>query len=290
MPPRSDPPGVPPGVPPRSAPRSAPPERPPERPPGAPPRSDPRSDPLYNSFHMHALACRKWYSDHFAVPEYRYFWVPKYHYALHLAQDIWRFGPPRLNWCFGYEAKNQPLKKGTKRSNFKNPPMATANFWCESSDDHLRRKHARRLPTLQPGKVTASGTIAAFPSMRRELSFLAQKACLDEGTTTYSFLGGVTTHNQVIEPLGYADVALEGGQQLCQVQSLVMADGQLFAWVTAYPPSVLTYDELGVLHILRGALEASNARSLLLSMATHAFAPLWHFPQSDGSMTFISKW
>ena len=90
--------------------------------------------------------------------------------------------------------------------------------------------------------------------------------------------------------MGYADVALEGGQQLCQVQSLVMADGQLFAWVTAYPPSVLTYDELGVLHILRGALEASNARSLLLSMATHAFAPLWHFPQSDGSMTFISKW
>ena len=27
-----------------------------------------------------------------------------------------------------------------------------------------------------------------------------------------------------------------------------------------------------------------------LSMSTHAIAPLWHFPQSDGSITFISKW
>ena len=80
-----------------------------------------------------------WHTNFFLVDEYKEFWKPKFHWAMHLPLDIWRFGPPRLNWCMAYEAKNQPLKRGCKRSNFKNAPKSTAEFWAESTDFHLQR-------------------------------------------------------------------------------------------------------------------------------------------------------
>ena len=27
------------------------------------------------------------------------YWVPKWHWASHMAHDVLRFGPPRLTWC-----------------------------------------------------------------------------------------------------------------------------------------------------------------------------------------------
>ena len=77
---------------------------------------------------------------------------------------------------------------------------------------------------------------------------------------------------------------------LCKVDHILVADQQMYTWVTMYPASVLAYDAYGVLHIPGGSLEASAGQCMLLSVGTNAFAPLWHFEQSDGSFTFISKW
>ena len=44
---------------------------------------------------------------------------PKHHFLTHTAVDIINFGPPRFFWCFGYEAKNQEVKRAAASSNFK---------------------------------------------------------------------------------------------------------------------------------------------------------------------------
>ena len=231
-----------------------------------------------------------WFTTVFSVPEYKDFWVPKYHFAMHLAHDIWRFGPPRLNWCFGYEAKNQPLKRGCKRSNFKNPAKATAEFWCQSSDHHLQSGRARRLPANQPGEVVKLGAAAIFPHMSAELAHVAAELGLD-AEAIYSFLGSVACQKQQLYPQGYADITVAGVAQLAKIEHLIVADNHMYAFVTLYAPSVRAYDVHGVLHIAGTALaDTSTSRYMCLSMSTHAIAPLWHFPQSDGSITFISKW
>ena len=54
------------------------------------------------------------------VPEYSGRLRPKHHFLTHSASDILNFGPPRNFWCFGYEAKNQEVKRAAASSNFKN--------------------------------------------------------------------------------------------------------------------------------------------------------------------------
>ena len=59
------------------------------------------------------------------VTEYRgYGKRPKKHFLTHLANDVWRHGPPRAFWCFGFEARNKLLKQLAQASNFKNEAMS----------------------------------------------------------------------------------------------------------------------------------------------------------------------
>ena len=65
--------------------------------------------------------------------------------------------------------------------------------------------------------------------------------------------------------------------------------GGLWAWVVVYPPTVLVYDSMGVLHIAQASLEHNAVETKLMHM-DQSFAPLWHFQQRDGSVTFLAKW
>ena len=53
------------------------------------------------------------------VPQFKDQMRPKHHFLTHTAVDIINFGPPRFFWCFGYEAKNQEVKRAAASSNFK---------------------------------------------------------------------------------------------------------------------------------------------------------------------------
>lgn len=64
-----------------------------------------------------------------AVPEYVGLKRPKHHFVAHLAQDIWRYGPPREYWCFGFEAFNRVIKAGARRSNWRDSTMSIATYW-----------------------------------------------------------------------------------------------------------------------------------------------------------------
>jgi hypothetical protein len=68
-----------------------------------------------------------------AVPEYNGLKRPKHHFLSHLATDIWRYGPPRGYWCFGFEGFNKVIKLGAERSNFKNETVSIMQYWSMRS-------------------------------------------------------------------------------------------------------------------------------------------------------------
>ena len=47
-----------------------------------------------------------------AVWEYNGLKRPKHHFVTHLPQEIWRYGPPREYWCFGFEGFNRVIDQG----------------------------------------------------------------------------------------------------------------------------------------------------------------------------------
>ena len=238
----------------------------------------------------------RWYTAFFAVPEYKKHWVPKMHWIQHLAHDIWRFGPTRHNWCMNYEAKNQPLKRGCKRStNFANPAKATAGFWCESTDFHLQREKNKRKSPVVAGPVCDEGPMAKYrdnPALIAQLEDMARCCGLEPSDQLmYTFLHSVSVSGREMRPETYAFVVL-GGQtepSFCKVARLMEFRGGLWAWVVVYPPTVLVYDPMGVLHIAQASLE-HNAVETKLMVMDQSFAPLWHFQQRDGSVTFLAKW
>ena len=68
------------------------------------------------------------------VPEYNGLKRPKHHFLSHLAWDIWRYGPPRGYWCFGFEGFNRVIKTGAQRSNWKDTTMSIMRYWsCRSA-------------------------------------------------------------------------------------------------------------------------------------------------------------
>lgn len=63
------------------------------------------------------------------VPQYAGLKKPKNHFLSHLALDVWRYGPPRGYWCFGFEHFNRVLKLGAKRALWKNEVVSIMRYW-----------------------------------------------------------------------------------------------------------------------------------------------------------------
>jgi hypothetical protein len=68
-----------------------------------------------------------------AVAVYNGLKRPKHHFLSHLASDIWRFGPPRGYWCFGFEGFNRVIKRGGQLSNWKNTTKSVMQYWSARS-------------------------------------------------------------------------------------------------------------------------------------------------------------
>ena len=73
-----------------------------------------------------------------AVPEYAGLKRPKHHFLVHLAGDVWRYGPPRGYWCFGFEGFNKIIKAGAEKSNFKDVTTSIMRYWQYRSARKLR--------------------------------------------------------------------------------------------------------------------------------------------------------
>lgn len=68
---------------------------------------------------------------------------PKHHFLTHVSHDVWRYGPPRGYWCFGFEAFNKVIKRGAKRSNFKREPLSVMQYYADWTTRNLSAKRSR---------------------------------------------------------------------------------------------------------------------------------------------------
>lgn len=76
------------------------------------------------------------------VWEYKGLKRPKHHFLVHMAHDIWRYGPPREYWCFGFEGFNRLIKQGARRSNYRDTTMSIMRYWSLwSASDELYSKY-----------------------------------------------------------------------------------------------------------------------------------------------------
>jgi hypothetical protein len=78
------------------------------------------------------------------VDEYAGMKRPKHHSMAHVPIDIWRYGPTRGYWCFGFEAFNKLLKRGAKRGNFKRTCVSVAQYWSLRSARRIVKKRRGR--------------------------------------------------------------------------------------------------------------------------------------------------
>ena len=110
-------------------------------------------------------------------PPYADLWIPKAHWILHVAHDIYRFGPSRLLWTFLKEMKLAAFKRGVKRGNFHNPVKCAATFWCEQSDYQLQHASFSRDACSDPA-VLVSGLVRDLVTGSKPLTVMVEAGVL----------------------------------------------------------------------------------------------------------------
>ena len=223
------------------------------------------------------------------VPEYSGFWVPKFHFAQHAAMDIMRFGPTRCNWCFMYEAKNQPMKRGCKRSNFHSPCKSTALHWVESTDCQLRKRKKRKAD-VGIGKVDKEGRLRDFLGLASELQAMAQHARVPSEEAVFQRLESATKYGVCFYPQSLALVPQEdGGDTICRIQAIFAIDSNVYVIVDVFPPDVMHHDQNGVLYTEIEELKSKPTLYTILPLHSTKLTALWSF-LNGGAISFVTKW
>ena len=244
----------------------------------------------YNDLEQLDTAVFRMFSAFDTVPEYAGFWVPKFHFASHAAMDILRFGPTRCNWCFMYEAKNQPLKRGCKRGNFHNPGKCTAKY-CVESSDHQARKRPKRAPVVQAEKVEKKGELATFPEQSAELEAISTHAGITGEDVVYHMLGSATKHNVFYYPQSFALIPnAEGINTICRIQHIFMVGSNgIYLIIDAFPSNAMHHDENGVMYADLTELNTMPTTYTILSLESSPVTAMWSFEDGE-RISFIAKW
>ena len=136
-----------------------------------------------------------------AVPAYAELWIPKAHWVLHLAHDIFLYGPSRLLTTLLNEMKNAKFKAGAKRSNFHNPPKDVATFWAQQSDWELQTGTHRSACSATSADIIVSGQANTFAGSTA-VSLLLQHECI-AAETQVSFYSSIQFHGQPVRRTDY---------------------------------------------------------------------------------------
>ena len=201
---------------------------------------------------------------HFAVPEYHDTWIPKCHWATHLALDIYRFGPPRFLWVMLMEMKNAHFKRGCKRSNNHDPVKATARFWVDQSAYSLKKVKSQCECDSSRSSVLFRGFLSNHPALAAQA---LHKHLGDGMTTSFSFVKLRGAHISVKSHLfvGTSNVIYE-------VVSLIGAHNSHFAWLAHLGKA--ERDPIFGSYVMSAVHTCSSHRLLELSDGVDV-TPLW---------------
>ena len=212
-----------------------------------------------------------------AHPPYADVWIPKAHWILHIALDIFWWGPSRLLWTFLKEMKLAAFKNGCKRSNFKNPVKSTAIFWCEQSDWQCQQADFSRT-ACSDAVVLVQGTVADFPDSQ-VLALLLEKRVvqLDSGV---QFLSKLDFHGVTV--LRSSGVLV--GRSLYWVERLLACQGEYFVWLRLVPAE-FSVNSFG--QTLAHSVPASDSSCRLMSLHHGSqFTPVYLVP--DGPALVVT--
>lgn len=214
-------------------------------------------------------------------PPYRSCWIPKAHWVLHLAHDIFRFGPSRLLTTLLNEMKNAKFKAGAKRSNFHNPPKSVAEFWAGQSDWELQNLPHSAACSCAVSLV--SGRADVFHDSVAVALLLSQSRI--KPSTHVDFLSSVKLHSVTVQRTDY--VFLD--RCVYTVARLVSACEQFYAVLHEVASLVLT-DELGAYYFehVASVEEDLPTRMITLDNACTMTA-LWSIPV-DSRVYFVPKY
>ena len=159
-----------------------------------------------------------------AWPAYTLLWIPKAHWTLHLAHDIWLWGPSRLLATFLNEMKNARFKAGAKRGNFHHPVKDVATFWAKQSDYELQSMPAvsHACVTSVEKSIIVSGTAASFSDS--VAAGLLVKHSIVEPSTQLDFMSSFTFHGVPI----YRQDHILFDTEVYMVHRLLQADSQYY--------------------------------------------------------------
>ena len=71
-------------------------------------------------------------------------------YTAVMARDVWRFGPPRGYWCFGFESFNRVIKAGAQHSNWKRSSLSIMQYWSMQSARGLVKRRRSQWCEVAP--------------------------------------------------------------------------------------------------------------------------------------------
>lgn len=225
------------------------------------------------------------------LPEYKHVWIPKAHWILHLAKDIYDWGPARLLWVMLKEMKNASFKRGCKRSNFHNPVKSTALFWAQQSDYEalqlLKHPDLRSATDSSMSRVLVSGRADSFKDSQVSLLLLQHGRVAPNDVI--EFLQAIRFQGVLIT-LG--DHCFYDGCKLFKLERIARCASFHYLWLRLLNVDV-SVDSLGMFHVTDNVLETSSQTSntcRLVSLTnTSDITCLWtvHQPQTSSCKLIV---
>ena len=214
------------------------------------------------------------------IPEYADLWLPKAHWVLHLAHDIFLFGPARLLTTLLNEMKNAKFKAGAKRSNFHNPPKDVALFWAQQSDYELQTRSvlqsACRFSTTD---VIVSGRANEFTDSVAVALLLKHKFITP--TEMLEFFKLFTLHGVAMSRTGYVlfDTRVYYLSRIVRATDTSISDR---AWIHLHEVAqCISVDTLGAYYVENVPIGDHLPSRLLHVSPMCEVTPVWSFPVGD---------
>jgi hypothetical protein len=213
-----------------------------------------------------------------SLPEYANLWIPKAHWLLHTAHDIWQRGPSRLQTTLMNEMKNSIFKLGVTRGNFLNPPRDCAEFYAKQSDYDLQNFDAefgRSILKSDDTDIIISGPASTFHdsfSVR-----LLQQTGQIETTMTIEFLKSIQFHSTRIAQEDYILV----DQAVYTVSRLIRTPTAHYMLLQLVAPKIQIDSTDGAYYVLADQMH-DTVRLLSLSDAS-SITGLWVVQDPDSN-------
>ena len=214
-----------------------------------------------------------------AHPPYADTWIPKAHWILHIAHDMFRFGPSRLLWVFLKEMKNAAFKRACKRSNFHNPVKSTAIFWCQQSDWQCQHADVARCSCFHSdANVIIQGVISDFPDSK-PVALLQERGRISSHTTV-AFLSALDFHGIVVR----LNTGVLYGGSLYHVARLITYEAQYVVYMHLLTAEVCV-NSFGQ-RVVRPPFQLSSSHLVSLHAGTD-LTPVYLVPNGDVTTVIV---